>query len=98
MNSADSTPMRDRSERPVAQIPLKSVSVTSKGARMGTPVRAAAIAGALLMVMMARPVAAQPPEIQSVATNYETETLAIKGLRFGTTPTVEIGGSSVAIV
>lgn len=65
---------------------------------MGTPVRAAAIAGALLMVMMARPVAAQPPEIQSVATNYETETLAIKGLRFGTTPTVEIGGSSVAIV
>ena len=45
------------------------------------------------MVVMAEPAAAQPPEIRSVVTDYETETMEIEGrLRFGTQLTVEIAG------
>ena len=65
---------------------------------MGTCVRAATIAGALLTIVMAGPVAAQPPEIRSVVTNYETETMEIKGLRFGTLPSVQIAGNPITVL
>lgn len=54
--------------------------------------RHAAMAAGLLATLMAAPAAAQIPEIRSATPDFNTGTLTLVGVRFGTQPSVQIAG------